>query len=146
MAYTRVRARKSFVRMQSNKLLDKQPRCRWFHMAFMWRDCCKYYQNAGHICRCVLSMSVYACTCMCTCSIMKSWDGTWWRHQMETVSALLAICAGNSPVTGHRTKVSDAELWCQFSLISVWINGWVNIHGVGDLRRYRGHYDVNVIK
>ena len=25
---------------------------------------------------------------------------SWWRHQMETFSALLAICAGNSPVTG----------------------------------------------
>ena len=27
--------------------------------------------------------------------------GTWWRHQMETFSALLAICAGNSPVPGE---------------------------------------------
>ena len=26
---------------------------------------------------------------------------TWWRHQMEPFSALLAICAGNSPVTGE---------------------------------------------
>ena len=26
---------------------------------------------------------------------------TWWRHQMETFSALLAHCAGNSPVTGE---------------------------------------------
>ena len=26
---------------------------------------------------------------------------TWWRHQMETFSALLAICAGNSPVSGE---------------------------------------------
>ena len=25
----------------------------------------------------------------------------WWRHQMETFSALLAICAGNSPVAGE---------------------------------------------
>ena len=25
----------------------------------------------------------------------------WWRHQMETFSVLLAICAGNSPVTGE---------------------------------------------
>ena len=25
----------------------------------------------------------------------------WWRHQMETFSALLASCAGNSPVTGE---------------------------------------------
>ena len=26
---------------------------------------------------------------------------TWWRHQMETFSALLAICAGNSPIPGE---------------------------------------------
>ena len=26
---------------------------------------------------------------------------TWWRHQMETSSAILALCAGNSPVTGE---------------------------------------------
>ena len=25
----------------------------------------------------------------------------WWRHQMDTFSALLTICAGNSPVTGE---------------------------------------------
>ena len=28
---------------------------------------------------------------------------TWWRHQMETFSALLAICAENSPVPGEFT-------------------------------------------
>ena len=26
---------------------------------------------------------------------------SWWRHQMETFSMLLAFCAGNSPVTGE---------------------------------------------
>ena len=26
---------------------------------------------------------------------------TWWRHQVEAFSALLAICAGNSPVPGE---------------------------------------------
>ena len=26
---------------------------------------------------------------------------TWWRHQMETFSALLALCEGNTPVTGE---------------------------------------------
>ena len=26
---------------------------------------------------------------------------SWWRHQMERFSALLAICAGNSPVPGE---------------------------------------------
>ena len=30
------------------------------------------------------------------------WNCTlWWRHQMETFSSLLALCAGNSPVTGE---------------------------------------------
>ena len=32
-----------------------------------------------------------------------------------------------------------------FSLIYVWINGWVNHREAGDLRRYRTHYDVSVI-
>ena len=42
-------------------------------------------------------------------SAKRSYDGrpfwiipsAWWRHQMETFSALLVICAGNSPVTGE---------------------------------------------
>ena len=31
------------------------------------------------------------------CSTIKPW----WRHQMETFSALLALCVGNSPVSGE---------------------------------------------
>ena len=31
-----------------------------------------------------------------------------------------------------------------FSLICVWINGWVNNGDVGDLRRHRAHYGVTV--
>ena len=30
-----------------------------------------------------------------------SYPSTWWQHQMEIFSALLALCAGNSPVTGE---------------------------------------------
>ena len=33
---------------------------------------------------------------------------SWWRHQMETFSTLLAICVGNSPLPAK--KASDAEL------------------------------------
>ena len=43
------------------------------------------------------------------------WMVDWqlWRHQMETFSALLAVCAGNSPVTGEfPSKARDAEFWC----------------------------------
>ena len=33
-----------------------------------------------------------------------------------------------------------------FSLTCISINGWVNNREAGDLRRYRGHYDVNVMR
>ena len=53
----------------------------------------------------------------------------WWRHWMETFSALLAFCG--------------QWRWAlMFSLICAWINGWANNREVGDLRRYGAHYDV----
>ena len=67
---------------------------------------------------------------------------TWWCHQMETFSALLAICAGSprSPVNSpHKGQWRGALM---FSLICVWINSWVNNREVGDLRCYRAQYDV----
>ena len=35
------------------------------------------------------------------CNICRLLSSAWWRHQMETFFALLAICAGNSPVPGE---------------------------------------------
>ena len=63
-------------------------------------------------------------------------------------SAILAICAGNSPFTGHRWIPSTKGQWrgaLMFSLICVWINCWVNNHEAGYLRRYLAHYDVTVM-
>ena len=64
---------------------------------------------------------------------------------METFSALLALCAGNSPVpvnSPHKGQWHGALI---FSLICAWINDWVNNREAGDLRRHRGHYDVIVM-
>ena len=36
----------------------------------------------------------------CFISSLKFWLA-WWRHQMETFSALLAVCVGKSSVTGE---------------------------------------------
>ena len=36
-----------------------------------------------------------------TSALLRPNRWTWYCHQMETFSALLAICAGNSPVTGE---------------------------------------------
>ena len=50
----------------------------------------------------------------------------------------------------HRSSVNSPHKgqWrgaLMFSLICVWINGWVNNREAGDLRRYRAHYDVSVM-
>ena len=70
---------------------------------------------------------------------------TWWRHQMETFSALLALCAGNSPPpvnSPHKGKWRGASI---FSLICARINGWVNNGEAGDLRHHRAHYGITVV-
>ena len=62
---------------------------------------------------------------------------------MGTFSALLALCAGNSPVNSpHKGQWRGALM---FSLICTEINGWVNNREVGDLRSHRTHYDVIVM-
>ena len=67
---------------------------------------------------------------------------SWWR-QMETFSALLALCEGNSPVNSpHKGQWRGALM---FSKICAWMNGWVNNGKTGDLRRHRAHYDVTVM-
>ena len=69
----------------------------------------------------------------------------WWRHQIETFSALLTLCADNSPVPVNSPHKDQWRGVLMFSLICVWINGWVNSREAGDLRRHLAHYDVNVM-
>ena len=46
----------------------------------------------------------------------------WWRHQMETFAALLALCVGNSPVNSpHKCQWRGALM---FSLICAWKQSW----------------------
>ena len=69
-----------------------------------------------------------------------------WRHEMETFSALLAFCAGNSPRSPvnspHKGQRRGAFM---FSLICTWTNSWANNRDAGDLRCHRAHYDVIVM-
>ena len=65
---------------------------------------------------------------------------------METFSALLALCAWNSPVSGEfpaqRPVTRSFDVF--FDLRQ--LNDWVNTREAGDLRRYRAHYDVIVMR
>ena len=67
---------------------------------------------------------------------------SWWRQQMETFSALLALCAGNSPVhSPHKGQWRGTLMF----FICAWTNSWVNNQDAGDLRQYRAHYGVTVM-
>ena len=56
---------------------------------------------------------------------------TWWRHQVETFSALLALCAEKSPVTvelpTHRPVTQSFDVFCDLRLnkrLSKQSRGW----------------------
>ena len=71
---------------------------------------------------------------------------SWRRHQMETFSALLALCVWGirrSPVNSpHKGQWRGAVF---FYLICAWINGWVNNREAGDLKCHRAHWGVSVL-
>ena len=70
---------------------------------------------------------------------------SWWRHEMEVFSALLALYAGNSPVTDspHKSQWIRALM---FSLICAWTNSWVNNRDAVNLRRHRAHHNVTLMR
>ena len=84
---------------------------------------------------------------------MRSWqcyfgvylEFAWWRHQMETFSALLALCAGNSPVIGE-FPAQRPVTWIFDVFFDLSLNKRLSKQSrPGDLRRHRAHYDVGVI-
>ena len=65
---------------------------------------------------------------------------------METFPRYWPLCGkftGPGDFPAQRRTVTRSLM---FSLICVWINGWENNREAGDLRRYRAHYDVIVMK
>ena len=64
---------------------------------------------------------------------------------MEKKFALLALRAGNSPVTADFPTQRPVTRSFDVFFDLRWINGWVNRCEAGDLKRHRSHYDVAVI-
>ena len=65
---------------------------------------------------------------------------------MKTVSALLALCAGTSPITGEFP--SQRPVTRSFGVFfDLRLNKQLSKknHEAGDLRRHRAHYDVTVM-
>ena len=70
---------------------------------------------------------------------------TWWRHQTETLFALLAICAGNSPVPGEFP--AQKSVMQSFDVFYMRPNKRFGKDcEAGDSRRHLAHYSVTVMK
>ena len=59
------------------------------------------WRNGRHPCLPIRTLPFMHVACFCWRYGHSRHSMASWRHQMETFSALLAICAGNSPVTGE---------------------------------------------
>ena len=70
---------------------------------------------------------------------------SWLLHQMETFSALLALCRGThrSPVNSPHKRQWHGALMLPF--ICNWINVWAKNREAGELRRHHAHYDVTTM-
>ena len=72
--------------------------------------------------------------------IRKYRSNSWRRHQLETLSALLAFCVGNSPVTSEfpaqMLVTRSFDVFFDLGLNKCLTNN----REVGDLRRHRTHY------
>ena len=70
----------------------------------MWRHCNGICRTNQHTCgpniHCDLILQ-FMCHEHVRDGIRTRYVYPWWRHRMETFSALLAICATNSPLTGE---------------------------------------------
>ena len=120
-----------FIVLHLNKCLRKQTRRRWFETqsCSLWRHC-----NVGN-------ESALSNTVEFHIIAPQHDDVIKWKHFPRYWPFVRGIHRSpvNSPHKGQRRGA------LMFSLICVWINGWVNDREAGDLRRYHAHYDYTVM-
>ena len=124
--------------------------CIWNCPGLPWLKPLPDLQAAGRatVRKCCYGVDLHGATVMSSSAAATSaiiWiHDSWWRHQMKTFSALLAISAG---IHRSQVNITHKSQWrgaLMFSLICAWINGWVN-NEAGDLRRHCAHYDVTAM-
>ena len=127
-----------FFGMRLNKRLSEQPWGGWFETPplSLWHHCNDNMWRANgtselvsvlSACRETKEVDGSTFVSLGVCDGKVPWNVAWWRHQMETFSVLLAICAGKSPVRSqysssnlfiytpylpvHRTEIISSQNW-----------------------------------
>ena len=129
-----------FFDLRLNKRLSKQLWGRWFETLShpLWRHRNEpmgyghpeYTMYLTWIPIIEWSCSGRAATIMWS-TVASYFTWSWWRHQMETFSALLAVCEWDPPITVGFP--SQKPVTCQ------------NNRDACDLRRHQAHYNVTVM-
>ena len=101
-------------------------------LIYLWRSLCVALK--------FVKSHIEVRVCLCVKFLMLS---SWWRHHFPCYWPFLRG-VHRSPVNSHHKGQWRGALI--FSLVSVWINGWVNNREADDLRRYHTHCDVTVMK
>ena len=75
----------------------------------------------------------------------RNWIISWWRHQMETLSALLGLCEDNPPVTDEFPSQRPVT-WGFDVFFDLRLNTQLSKHlRHSDLRHHRAHYEATVM-
>ena len=131
-----------------------------YEYVILYIACDMMYVYARKVCMCICSSPYILCMCddesviwrlgrpFTLNELLCMWPWfvrLWWRHKMETFPALLAICAGNSPVTGEfparRPMARSFDIFVDLRLNKRLRNN----READDLRRHRALYDVIVM-
>ena len=76
----------------------------------IWHQSCRHKPGPKSM---MISYRWYECLDI---MLRNSNNHSWWRHQMETFSALLSLCAVNSPATGEFPSQRPVTRSCDVSL------------------------------
>ena len=91
------------------------------HLMIIWCSFCQYsnHHKLPQVALLPLKQQLYL-EQYGNCTFLGNNTLPWWRHQVETFSALLAICAGNSPGTGEfpaqRPVTRSFDVFCDLRL------------------------------
>ena len=136
------------IDLRRSSTLNKCPTCAWYFLTTIFRimyyvsyidglkeDCSNSIANTQGLLQSCAESSIW----WETSSLVP-----WWRHQMETISELLAR-VGNSPVTGdfpsQRPVTRSYDVFFDLRLNI----GCENNRDAGDLRRNHTHHDITVM-
>ena len=98
--FCKIHLKISYAKCQSFLLFSMLMHSSWLHWSYVIQVMVTNYTNYNQVLLCHVVWPAHSESTIPIEAWIK-WRISWWRYQMETFSALLALCMGNSLVTGE---------------------------------------------